>query len=149
MKTLIFIGIVVFFINASCNQSPTSPVEELKLIGIEMQKHAHVKYSYILDTYRSYSGQSPTREGVMYFKEDKSDTIIGMKFRVKEREYESFYDGKFNYTMMKADSSIFKKPLVDFHKNGGTVYPTLELSYCAVKLFLFNPNIENEIDSLV
>lgn len=148
-KPLIYIGLIIFSINVSCTKNSKTPIEELKLIGQKMQEIQYVMYSYTVESHTSYGGNGPTNKGEAYFRAEKSDTIIGANFRFKQNQYEVFYDGDYKYSMNKSDSSVFKRPLIVFHKNGGTVDPLLELSYWAIKLFLSNPNIENEIDSLV
>ncbi len=148
-----FIGIAVLLIYTSCTHKSESPIQELKHIGQEMQRKSFVEYSYKINRYTSYSGEWPTIQGTISFKENRSDTIIGMKFRslekIEDQFFEEIYDGKYVYDLIKADSSVLKAPLIHFKNGHGTEYPNLELSYCAIKLFLTNPKLESEIDSLI
>lgn len=144
---------LLLLMNLSCTSKQKSPMEELIKIGQELGKYSNLNYSYNINSENSYSGQFPTRKGIIYFKKNNSDTIIGMKYRYTIKFdgviYENIYDGNYIYTLRKMDSLIFKKPLNDFYDGHCTTYPQLELSYCAIKLFLNDPNIRNEIDSLV
>lgn len=133
----------------SCVQREQSPMMELIEIGEKMQKHLNIEYSYVINNQTSYSGKWPTIEGLISFIENKSDTAIGMKFRIQEEDFDCIYDGNFVYTLLKMDSAIIKKPLNDFIDGHCTTYPALELSYTAISLFLSDPNIENEIKYLV
>nr|WP_321451232.1 TlpA disulfide reductase family protein [uncultured Carboxylicivirga sp.] len=153
MIKLSVIGVILFFSIAVSAQSAKSPISELKQIGQQMQQHSFVKYAYEIDHHRSYSDQAAPTKGVICFTDNKSDTIIGMKFRTDQKweaqSYEQIYDGRFIYSLIKADSAVIKAPLINFENGHGTEYPVLELSYCAIKLFLTNPNLESEVSSLV
>jgi len=149
---LIF-AISLLFLLLSCSQNKKSPLEELLEIGHAMSKHSAIKYSYEINSKTSYSGQNPTQRGIIYFKKNIADTTIGMKYKYITKfagqNIEIIYDGNYLYTLMKMDSIATKRPLNDFSDGHCTTYPELELSYCAINLFLTDPNIENEIDSLV
>ncbi len=154
-KTTVYLifAISLLFLHLSCSQKKKSPLEELIEIGHAMSKHSAIKYSYEINSETSYSGQNPTQKGIIYFKKNDADTIIGMKYKsitqFTGQNIEIIYDGNYLYTLMKTDSIATKRPLNYFSDGHCTTYPELELSYCAINLFLTDPNIKNEIDSLV
>ena len=141
--------IFLVLLSVSCNINSQNPYDDLKMYGEKMKQHEHIEYTYLIDIYRSYSGKSPSRHGQIYFESYPQDSIIGMRYYNKGNPYESFYNGDFLCIMNSKDSSIYKKPLVDYQNGHGTVYPCLELSFCAIKLFLNSPNLVTEIDSLI
>ncbi len=107
----------------SCSKQTLSPLEELKQIGETMKEFPHVEYAHKIDVFRNYSGKSPTEEGKIYFENNQADTIIGMKFYSSGDDYTNFYNGEFLINTNKADSSVFKRPLVSFHDGHGTMHP--------------------------
>ncbi len=156
MKTKSFIPVVflyIFISFISCNQEKISPVDELKLIGQKLKEHDIVEYSYKIKDYTSYSGDTTLYKGKMYFENNPRDTAIGMNFYNrsfrKGRHYsKSFYNGKYLITLMPEDSFVYKKPLCDYYGGHMTVYPYLEMSYGAIKLFLNDTAFYSNVDSL-
>ncbi|NOU61994.1 TlpA family protein disulfide reductase [Marinifilum caeruleilacunae] len=146
-KQLFFLIIIPFFF--SCNQKASNPIDELKSIGKRMKENNCIEYSYKIEKYRSYSGQAPTRNGKIYFEKNLEDSIIGMNFYNKQAPFVTFYGGDCHVTMRKADSTAHRAPLVHFKNGHGVSLPFLEMSYCAIQLFLSKPDIELQIDSLV
>ncbi len=150
---LSFLIVVVSLSLFSCSGRKKTPIEELKLIGQKMQQNKTLEYSYYTKFYTSYSGDTISLEGRMYFTPNVQDTAIGMNFYnktyVDKRLYsDSFYNGKYIISLMHADSTVRKKPLCDYRNGHMTAYPFLELSYGAIKLFLNDSAFYSNIDSL-
>lgn len=138
----------VILLILSCEKKQMTPMMELIKIGQDLELNSSIKYSFSINTKRSYADNSPTRKGIMSFLENKSDTSIGMNFRIQEKNFEIIYDGNYLFTLMKRDSIAMKKPLNNYKEGHCTIYPELEMSYRAINLFLTDPNIKNEINSL-
>ncbi|TAJ08070.1 TlpA family protein disulfide reductase [Marinilabiliaceae bacterium JC017] len=132
-----------------CTQESRTPLEELKMIGVTMKQHSHVEYSYRSKKYRSYTGDTVSRSGKVYFEANPNDTLLGMNFYHKSKHYDNFYNGNYIINMEPKDSIVFKKPLCDYEGGHMTVYPFLELSYGAIQLFLTDKMLDSQIDSLV
>jgi hypothetical protein len=133
----------------SCNHEKKSPLEELKLIGNYMNSNKSIEYSFIIKKYRSYSGQGPSRKGRMLFVENVKDSIIGMNFYYSQEPFDIFYNGDYKVTLNKSDSTAFKTTLNKSNGKHVNSFPGLEMSYCAIQLFLTKPHLESQIDSLV
>lgn len=146
-KYFYFLFLSLFIL--SCNQEKKSPLEELKLIGANMNSSKSIEYSFIIEKYRSYSGQGPSRKGKMLFVKNVKDTIIGMNFYYSQEPYDIFYNGVYKVTLNKSDSTAFKTKLNKSDGKHVNSFPGLEMSYCAVQLFLTNPHLESQIDSLI
>ena len=113
-------------------------------------KNIKVKeYSYLIKTYRSYSGDTTKNSGIIYFENNPKDTSIGLNFYNKSELSESFYNGEYIITLLKTDSAAFKKPLCDYDNGHMTVYPYLELSLGAIQNFLTDSLLSVQIDSLI
>ncbi|MDB4335130.1 hypothetical protein OAA06_02090 [bacterium] len=147
-KLLVCLYFVVT-LNIGCKQNSLSPIDELKILGKKMGELNHIDYSYKLDGYTSYSGKWPRIKGRMYFEKDEKDSIIGMKYYNISKHFECFYNEEFVVVMNKPDSSIFKSNLVLSEDAKPPLFRDLEMSFCAIKLFLTAPNISTEIDSLI
>ncbi len=114
-----------------------------------MKKIKAKEYSYLINTYRSYSGDTTKNNGIIYFEDNPKDTSLGFKFYNKSEFSESFYNGEYIVTLQKTDSAALKKPLCDFDNGHMTVYPYLELSLGAIQNFLADTLLSGQIDSLI
>ena len=141
----LILGLLILF---GCNQFQKTTVEELEQIGIDLKKIEIKEYSYLIKTYRSYSGDTTKISGIIYFEDNPKDTLIGLNFYNKSEYSESFYNGEYIVTLLKSDSAAFKKPLCDFDNGHMTVYPYLELSLGAIQNFLSDSLLSIKIDSL-
>jgi len=144
--TLLHSSLIVF--NAC--QKKISPIEELRIIGDKMSRIEHVLYDYQLKTYQSYIGDTTSGNGSMYFIKNPTDTAIGMNFYHKSLYGDIFYNGDFEISMLSLDSTANKFPLDDYDSKSRSmsVLPSLELSFCAIKLFLTDSTFYSSIDSL-
>ena len=139
-------GLLIF---SSCNRLQKTPLEELKQIGADLKNIKVKEYSYLIKTYRSYSGDTTKNSGIIYFENNPKDTSIGLNFYNKSELSESFYNGEYIITLLKTDSAAFKKPLCDYDNGHMTVYPYLELSLGAIQNFLTDSLLSVQIDSLI
>jgi len=93
-------------------------------------------------------GDTVTRRGQIYFEPNEADSALHMNFYQKSKFGESFYNGRYLISMVYKDSFVMKKPLCDYHGGHMTVYPFLEYSFGAIKLFLNDSSFYSHIDSL-
>jgi len=149
------IGLLIALLNFSiivfntC-QKKISPIEELRIIGDKMSQIDHVLYDYQLKQYQSYTGDTTSSNGSMYFIKNPNDTAIGMSFYHKSSYGDIFYNGDFIINLFSLDSTASKFPLDDYDAKSGSmsILPSLELSICAINLFLNDSIFYNSIDSL-
>jgi len=136
----------------NCKQPALSPIEELKMIGLEMAKQKHVEYQYSIKFFRSYANDTSYSQGKIYFEINPKDTAIGYNFYASESmdhmENELFYNGDYLIYLFPKDSVAFMKPLCDYRDGHMTTYPFLEQSYGAIKLFLTDTLFTSMTDSL-
>ena len=152
---LLFFGICIL---SNCKKSALSPVEELKMIGMEMAKKEHVEYLFSHKVFFSYTNDSSSHRGKMYFETNPKDTAIGYNFYrwlfdLRSNfgvidDGETFYNGNHIISLMKRDSSVRMKPLCDYRDGHMTVYQELEKSYGAIKLFLTDTLFTSMTNSL-
>ena len=80
MKSSIIKALILFIIVLSllpnCTQMQISPLEELKMIGIKMKQKVHVEYSYQCKIFRSYSTDTNSWQGKMYFELNPQDSLL-------------------------------------------------------------------------
>ena len=82
-------------------QSATkNTLEELKQIGADLKKIKNKEYSYHIETYVSYLGDTIKDRGTIYFCDNPKDTSIGLNFYNKSK-LESFYNGEFIVALQK------------------------------------------------
>ena len=144
---ILFVGICVL---SCCKQPTLSPIEELKAIGLKMAEQEHMEYEYGIKAFRSYSGDTSYMQGKIYFEINPKDTAIGYNFYAQTTIFgdKHFYNGDYTISLFQRDSSVLKKPLCDFRDGHMTVYPHLEMSYGAIKLFLTDTLFTSMTDSL-
>jgi len=130
----------------SCQQQTLSPTEELKLIGLEMDKREHVEYKYTIETFRSFTDDTSYEHGKTYFETNPKDTAFGYKFYAwlssPVGQAECFYNGDNIFVLEKSVNIARMEPL---HKG---IYPCLEQSYGAIRLFLTDTLFVSMSDSL-
>jgi cytochrome oxidase Cu insertion factor (SCO1/SenC/PrrC family) len=148
MKHLILLFAINIAFFVGLKSQTTKVIDELKLIGEKMSKVKTVEYDYKISTDMSFSGKTSIK-GQVHFESNDHDTIIGMKYISELLDYKSVYNQGEIITLCKSDSFAFKKPLFDFNDGHGTSYSDLEMSFCAIKLFLANPDFQTKVDSLI
>ncbi len=57
-------GVIIFF---GCTYTHTTPLDELKEIGLKMKQINPIEYSYYIKSFQSYNGDTTVRKGMMYF----------------------------------------------------------------------------------
>ena len=149
----VFLLFAVICILPSCKQPTLSPVEELKMIGLEMAKQEHVEYQFHEKNFRSYANDTSYSQGKIYFETNLQDTAIGYNFYAsvsinRNMENELIYNGDHLFYLFPKDSIALMKPLCDYRDGHMTTYPCLEKSYGAIKLFLTDTLFASMTDSL-
>jgi len=63
-SSILILGLLIFI---GCNRLQKTPLEELKQIGADLKKIKTKEYSYLIKTYRSYSGDTTKNSGIIFF----------------------------------------------------------------------------------